>query len=43
MGSDSHVPSTIAFEFDYVKEMLLDLGFKYVCTFEKRKAIFNKL
>jgi len=43
LGSDSHIPATLAFEFDYVREMLIDLGFKYVCTFRKGKPIFNKL
>ncbi len=43
MGSDSHSPTTLAFEFDYVRETLLDVGFKYVCTFYKGKPIFNKL
>jgi len=43
MGSDSHVPSTLAFEFDYVREMLIGLGFRYICSFRKGKPIFDKL
>jgi len=43
MGSDSHTPETLIFEFDYVREILMDVGFKYVCTFDKGKPVFNKI
>lgn len=42
-GSDAHSSSGIAASFKETYELLKDLGFKYVCTFENRKPIFNKI
>lgn len=43
MGSDSHIPSTLAFEFEYVEHTLQNLGFPYVCTFESGKPSFHRI
>lgn len=42
-GSDSHNPSQIACEFNYVYSVLKDIGFNYVCSFDKMKPSFNKI
>jgi len=43
LGSDSHTPYTLALNFDYVYDLLKDLGFKYITTFEGREPKFIKL
>lgn len=43
LGSDTHVPNTLAYEFDYIYEILKDIGFKYISTFEKREPKFVKI
>jgi len=42
-GSDSHNPNTLGLKFDYVYEVLRDLGFKYITTFEKMEHKFIKI
>lgn len=42
-GSDSHIPSTISYKFDYVYHTLQKLGFKYVTKFDKMKPEFIKI
>lgn len=42
-GSDSHTPDTLAFGFNIVYEMMKDIGFKYVASFDKMQPIFNKI
>ncbi|MBD3232073.1 histidinol-phosphatase HisJ family protein [Candidatus Dependentiae bacterium] len=43
LGSDSHVTGTNASNFNFVKEKLKDLNFKYTAYFENRKPKFIKL
>lgn len=43
LGSDTHVPSTLAYKFDYIYEILRKIGFKYITTFEKMKPKFVKI
>ena len=42
-GSDSHTPSQIAFKFDYIYSYLKEIGFKYVCSFDKMNPQFIKI
>lgn len=42
-GSDSHNIAQVAHEFRKVYEGLQDMGYKYVCTFDKMKPNFIKL
>ena len=42
-GSDSHDPSQIAYQFDYIYSYLKDIGFNYVATFNKMKPEFKKI
>lgn len=42
-GSDSHTPSQIAFKFDYIYYYLKEIGFKYVCSFDKMNPQFIKI
>ncbi|CEO08713.1 HisJ family histidinol phosphate phosphatase [[Clostridium] sordellii] len=39
-GSDSHMPSQIAYKFDYIYKKLNDFGFKYITTFDSMKPKF---
>lgn len=39
-GSDSHNPSQIAHNFDYIYEYLKSIGFKYICKFNKMNPEF---
>jgi len=43
IGSDSHTPSQIAFKFDYIYSYLKEIGFKYVCSFDKMNPQFIKI
>ncbi|MDK2562879.1 histidinol-phosphatase HisJ family protein [Romboutsia sedimentorum] len=42
-GSDSHNPSQVAYQFDYIYSYLKNSGFKYVCKFNKMKPEFIKI
>lgn len=42
-GSDSHMPSQIAFQFDYIYSYLKEIGFKYICKFDKMNPEFIKI
>lgn len=42
-SSDAHTTSYIGYKFDYLKQMLLDAGFKYTAHFEERKPVFSAL
>ena len=42
-GSDAHSTGFLACNFKYIYDYLKDVGFKYVCTFEKMKPLFNKI
>ena len=39
-GSDSHRTDQIAYGFKNIYEALKNMGYKYICTFEKRKPTF---
>lgn len=43
VGSDSHQSNTIGMHFKEAEDLLLNLGFKYYCTFRKMKPSFVKL
>ena len=43
IGSDSHTPETLGFWLVESVELLMDVGFDYVTSFEKRKAVFNPI
>ena len=43
VGSDSHNPSQIAVQFEYVHEVLRNMGYKYICRFNKMTPEFMKL
>lgn len=43
LGSDSHIPDTLAQRFDYAYDLLRDIGFKYIATFEKMEPKFIKI
>ena len=36
-GSDAHTPLYIGYEFERMRQMLYDMGFKYYATFKQRK------
>ena len=42
-GSDSHMPTQVAYKFDYIYSVLKDFGFNYVCTFDKMQPNFIKI
>ncbi len=43
LGSDAHYTEHIGADFDKTKANLLDLGFKYLVHYEKRKPVFEKI
>ncbi len=43
LGSDSHTVNTLAYKFDYVYEILREIGFKYITTFEKMEPKFIEI
>lgn len=42
-GSDSHCPSQIAYEFHHVQSVLKEIGFDYICKFDKMEPSFIKI
>ena len=42
-GSDGHRPGEVGRFLTEGTQALKDMGFRYICTFEKRKPIFHKL
>ena len=42
-GSDSHNPEQVAYKFDYIYPHLKELGFKYICAYDKMNPEFIKL
>ncbi len=42
-GSDSHRAEQVGTQIPYVRDVLKSLGYKYFCTFDRMKPIFNKL
>ncbi|RBP40282.1 histidinol-phosphatase HisJ family protein [Garciella nitratireducens] len=43
LGSDSHYPEHLGYGFMQICEMLKNLGFRYITTFEKQKPTFIKI
>ena len=43
LGSDSHSPDTLGYEFKSALAMLSDMGFKYYTIYKDRKPIFIKI
>ncbi|UJL46933.1 histidinol-phosphatase HisJ family protein [Virgibacillus sp. NKC19-16] len=43
IGSDSHVETTLAYQFKESLKMLQAIGFRYVATFADRKPVFHKI
>lgn len=43
IGADAHKPEHIAYDFEKVKSILKDCGFKYYTEFLKRKPVFKQL
>ncbi len=43
VGSDAHNPSDISADFDKIEQIMIDSGFRYYTTFQKRNAKFHKL
>ncbi|MBY7142245.1 histidinol-phosphatase HisJ family protein [Virgibacillus sp. NKC19-3] len=43
LGSDSHIETTVAYQFKESLEMLEAIGFKYVATFANRKPTFHSI
>lgn len=43
VGSDAHTPDKVGYGFDIAKDLLLECGFSYYCTFKNRKATYNKI
>ena len=41
IGSDAHDASHVGYGFDIAKNLLLDNGFKYYCTFKHQKETYN--
>ena len=42
-GSDAHFPVAVGHNFDLASQLIREAGFRDVCTFEERKAIFHRL
>lgn len=43
IGSDAHQKHHLAFDFRKALKALKEIGFKYICTFERMKAEYNKI
>ncbi|MHB1393145.1 MAG: histidinol-phosphatase HisJ family protein [Clostridia bacterium] len=43
LGSDSHSPNTLGYEFNSALTLLSDIGFKYYTIFKDRKPVFIKI
>ena len=43
LGSDSHSPGTLGYEFRSAMDLLKDLGFRYYTIFKERKPVFIKI
>lgn len=42
-GSDGHHTGFLACNFKYIYDYLKEIGFNYVCTFDKMNPVFNKI
>jgi len=43
LGSDSHVETTLAYQFNESLQLLQSLGFRYIATFDQREPIFHQI
>jgi len=43
LGSDSHVASTVAYQFQESLELLESLGFQHITTFDNQKPTFHSI
>lgn len=43
LGSDSHVASTVAYQFPESLELLKSLGFNYIATFDRGQPAFHRI
>jgi len=43
LGSDAHTPFYLGDHFEYICQLLENLGMNYVCGFEKKVPIFHKI
>ncbi|WAA10981.1 histidinol-phosphatase HisJ family protein [Fervidibacillus albus] len=43
IGSDSHTPNTLGDRYEQTVQLLKEIGFRYVATFENRNPIFHKI
>lgn len=43
LGSDSHVETTLAFQFKESLELLQSIGINYICTFDNREPVFHSI
>ncbi len=43
LGSDAHRPADVARHFDIAAELVSSAGGKYICYFEQKKPVFQKL
>lgn len=43
LGSDAHSRDVVGYKFDYFKDVLSQLGFKYIAHFEQRKPVFSPI
>ena len=43
VGSDAHTPADVGKGIPAACALLSACGFRYVCTYEKRKPVFHKL
>ena len=43
VGSDAHTPEYIGYEFENIRKMLIEMGFKYYAQFKRRKLKMVKL
>lgn len=43
IGSDAHNPIHVGYGFDTARDLLLEIGFKYYCTYKNQTPTFNKI
>lgn len=43
LGSDAHSAEYIGYKFSDFCKLLMDCGFQYICHFENRRPVFNKI
>lgn len=43
VGSDTHEEGHVAYKIQYVYDVLKEMGFEYICTFDQMKPIYHHL